>query len=98
MARHRELGLTDSEYDLIVGKMRREPNGVELAVFSLMWSEHCGYKHSRRLLKTLPTEGPRRVRGPGGNAGATDIGGGMGAPFKVEAHIHPSAVEPVQGA
>ena len=55
MARHRELGLTDHEYELIVEKLEREPNQVELAVFSLMWSEHCGYKHSRRLLRTLPT-------------------------------------------
>ena len=70
MSKHRELGLTDFEYDLIVEKMGREPNEVELAVFSLMWSEHCGYKHSRRLLKTLPTEGPRLVLGPGENAGA----------------------------
>ncbi len=96
--RHRELGLTDSEYELIVDKMGREPNEVELAVFSLMWSEHCGYKHSRRLLKTLPTEGPRLVLGPGENAGAVDIGGGMAAAFKVESHNHPSAVEPFQGA
>jgi phosphoribosylformylglycinamidine synthase subunit PurL len=96
--RHRELGLTDSEYELIVEKMGREPNEVELAVFSLMWSEHCGYKHSRRLLKTLPTEGGKLVLGPGENAGAVDIGGGMAAAFKVESHNHPSAVEPFQGA
>jgi phosphoribosylformylglycinamidine synthase subunit PurL len=96
--RHRELGLTDFEYELIVEKMGREPNEVELAVFSLMWSEHCGYKHSRRLLKTLPTEGPRLVLGPGENAGAVDVGGGMAAAFKVESHNHPSAVEPFQGA
>src|SRR4051812_18819009 len=63
-----------------------------------MWSEHCGYKHSRRLLKTLPTEGSRLVLGPGENAGAVDIGGGMAAAFKVESHNHPSAVEPFQGA
>ena len=67
--RHRELGLTDAEYDRIVALLAREPNEVELAIFSLMWSEHCGYKHSRRLLKTLPTEGPRVVMGPGENAG-----------------------------
>ena len=77
MARHRELGLTDHEYELIVEKLEREPNEVELAVFSLMWSEHCGYKHSRRLLKTLPTDGPRVVMGPGENAGAVDVGSGM---------------------
>jgi phosphoribosylformylglycinamidine synthase len=98
VSRHRELGLTDAEYELIVAKLGREPNEVELAVFSLMWSEHCGYKHSRRLLKTLPTEGGRLVLGPGENAGAVDVGGGMAAAFKVESHNHPSAVEPFQGA
>ena len=77
MARHRELGLTDHEYELIVEKLEREPNEVELAVFSLMWSEHCGYKHSRRLLKTLPTEGPKLILGPGENAGAVAVGGGL---------------------
>src|SRR5204863_8989167 len=97
-APHRELGLTDHEYDLILEQLGREPNGVELAVFSLMWSEHCGYKHSRRLLKTLPTEGGKLVLGPGENAGAVDIGGGLAAAFKVESHNHPSAVEPFQGA
>jgi phosphoribosylformylglycinamidine synthase len=98
MARHRELGLTDHEYELIVAKLEREPNEVELAVFSLMWSEHCGYKHSRKLLKTLPTEGPKLVMGPGENAGAVSVGGGLVAAFKVESHNHPSAVEPFQGA
>jgi phosphoribosylformylglycinamidine synthase II len=98
LARHRELGLTDAEYELIVEKLEREPNDVELAVFSLMWSEHCGYKHSRRLLKTLPVEGGRLVLGPGENAGAVDIGHGMACAFKVESHNHPSAVEPFQGA
>ena len=96
--KHRELGLTDFEYDLIVEKMGREPNEVELAVFSLMWSEHCGYKHSRKLLKTLPTEGPRLVMGPGENAGAVSVGNGLACAFKVESHNHPSAVEPFQGA
>ncbi len=96
--RHRELGLTDAEYELIVEKLGRDPNEVELAVFSLMWSEHCGYKHSRRLLKTLPVEGGRLVLGPGENAGAVDVGNGMACAFKVESHNHPSAVEPFQGA
>src|SRR5688500_9829778 len=96
--RHRELGLTDAEYDRIVSLLGRDPNGVELAMFSLMWSEHCGYKHSRRLLRTLPTEGPRVVMGPGENAGAVDVGGGLSCAFKVESHNHPSAVEPFQGA
>jgi phosphoribosylformylglycinamidine synthase II len=98
MSRHRELGLTDGEYELIVGKLGREPNEVELAIFSLMWSEHCGYKHSRRLLKTLPTEGPRLLLGPGENAGAVSLGDGLACAFKVESHNHPSAVEPFQGA
>jgi phosphoribosylformylglycinamidine synthase len=97
-ARHRELGLTDSEYDLIAEQLRREPNGVELAMFSLMWSEHCGYKHSRKLLRTLPTEGSAVVMGPGENAGAVDVGDGLVIAFKVESHNHPSAVEPFQGA
>jgi phosphoribosylformylglycinamidine synthase subunit PurL len=96
--RHRELGLTDAEYELIVDKLGREPNEVELAIFSLMWSEHCGYKHSRRLLETLPTEGGRLVLGPGENAGAVDLGNGLACAFKVESHNHPSAVEPFQGA
>jgi phosphoribosylformylglycinamidine synthase len=94
----RELGLTDAEYDLIVEKLEREPNGVELAMFSLMWSEHCAYKHSKALLRTLPVEGPRLVMGPGENAGAVDVGNGMSCAFKVESHNHPSAVEPFQGA
>jgi phosphoribosylformylglycinamidine synthase II len=98
MTRHAELGLTDGEYERIVALVGREPNEVELAVFSLMWSEHCGYKHSRKLLKTLPTEGPRVVMGPGENAGAVDVGGGIACAFKVESHNHPSAVEPFQGA
>jgi phosphoribosylformylglycinamidine synthase len=96
--RHRELGLTDSEYALIVEKLGREPNAVELAMFSLLWSEHCAYKHSRKLLGRLPTDGPRVVMGPGENAGAVDVGSGHAVAFKVESHNHPSAVEPFQGA
>jgi len=95
---HRELGLTDSEYELIVEKLGREPNDVELAMFSLLWSEHCAYKHSRKLLGRLPTEGERVVMGPGENAGAVDVGSGYAVAFKVESHNHPSAVEPFQGA
>ncbi|MDX6615788.1 MAG: phosphoribosylformylglycinamidine synthase subunit PurL, partial [Solirubrobacterales bacterium] len=95
---HQELGLTDSEYELIVEKLRREPNHLELAMFSLLWSEHCAYKHSRKLLAKLPTDGPRVVMGPGENAGAVDIGDGHAVAFKVESHNHPSAVEPFQGA
>ena len=95
---HRELGLTDSEYERIVELLGRDPNGVELAMFSLLWSEHCAYKHSRKLLRRLPTEGERVVMGPGENAGAVDIGNGHAVAFKVESHNHPSAVEPFQGA
>ncbi len=98
MAKHRELGLTDHEYELIVAKLGREPNDVELAMFSLLWSEHCAYKHSRKLLRRLPTEGERVVMGPGENAGAVDVGGGYAVAFKVESHNHPSAVEPFEGA
>ncbi len=97
-AKHRELGLTDSEFELIVEKLGREPNDVELAMFSLLWSEHCAYKHSRKLLRRLPTEGERVVMGPGENAGAVDVGNGYAVAFKVESHNHPSAVEPFQGA
>jgi phosphoribosylformylglycinamidine synthase subunit PurL len=96
--RHRELGLTDSEYDRIRELLSREPNDLELAMFSLMWSEHCAYKHSRKLLRRFPTEGERVVMGPGENAGAVDVGGGRVVAFKVESHNHPSAVEPFQGA
>src|SRR5436305_6716330 len=93
------LGLTRDEYALIVDKLAgRGPNQVELAMFSLLWSEHCAYKHSKKLLRTLPTEGPAVILGPGENAGAVDVGGGLACAFKVESHNHPSAVEPFQGA
>jgi phosphoribosylformylglycinamidine synthase subunit PurL len=94
----RALGLTDSEHDLIGQKIGRPPNGLELAVFSLMWSEHCAYKHSKKLLRRLPVEGPHLLMGPGENAGAVDVGDGLAIAFKVESHNHPSAVEPFQGA
>src|SRR5437588_8380150 len=97
-SRHRQLGLSDYEYDLILERLGREPNDVELAMLSLMWSEHCAYKHSRKLLHRLPTEGPAVLLGPGENAGAVDVGGGLAVAFKVEWHNHPSAVEPFQGA
>ena len=96
--KYRELGLTDHEYELIVDQLGREPNDVELAMLSLMWSEHCAYKHSKRLLRRLPTEGPHVLMGPGENAGAVDVGDGLAVAFKVESHNHPSAVEPFQGA
>src|SRR5436305_10776173 len=97
-SRHRQLGLTDSEYERIVDRLGREPGDVELAMLSLMWSEHCAYKHSRKLLRRLPTEGPHLLLGAGENAGAVDVGDGLAIAFKVESHNHPSAVEPFQGA
>src|SRR5262250_2689668 len=95
---HRALGLTDWELDRIRELLERRPNDFELAVFSLLWSEHCGYKHSAPLLRRLPSEGPRVLQGPGENAGVIDVGGGLAVAFKVESHNHPSAVEPFQGA
>ena len=92
------LGLTRAEYELICEKQGRAPNQVELAMYSLLWSEHCAYKHSKKLLRTLPTEGEHVVMGPGENAGAVDVGDGLVCAFKVESHNHPSAVEPFQGA
>jgi phosphoribosylformylglycinamidine synthase II len=92
------LGLTRAEYELVCEKQGAPPNLLELAMYSLLWSEHCAYKHSKRLLRTLPTEGPHVVMGPGENAGAVDVGGGLVCAFKVESHNHPSAVEPFQGA
>ncbi|HUB74533.1 MAG TPA: phosphoribosylformylglycinamidine synthase subunit PurL [Solirubrobacteraceae bacterium] len=92
------LGLTAAEYELVCEKQGGAPNRVELAMYSLLWSEHCAYKHSKKLLRTLPTEGEHVVMGPGENAGAVDVGGGLVCAFKVESHNHPSAVEPFQGA
>src|SRR3989440_9508264 len=92
------LGLTRAEYELVCEKQGGPPNAVELAMYSLLWSEHCAYKHSKRLLRSLPTEGAHVVIGPGENAGAVDLGGGLVCAFKVESHNHPSAVEPFQGA
>src|SRR5450759_4568569 len=92
------LGLTREEYELICEKQGAAPNVLELAMYSLLWSEHCAYKHSKKLLRTLPTEGEHVVMGPGENAGAVDVGDGLACAFKVESHNHPSAVEPFQGA
>jgi phosphoribosylformylglycinamidine synthase len=91
-------GLRTDEYDRIVELLGREPNFTELGVFSLMWSEHCGYKYSRALLSEFPSTGPQVVQGPGENAGAVDVGHGFAVVFKMESHNHPSAVEPYQGA
>jgi phosphoribosylformylglycinamidine synthase subunit PurL len=91
-------GLTPDEYERIVAFLGREPNLTELGIFSVMWSEHCSYKSSRVYLRTLPTEGPQVLQGPGENAGAIDIGDGLAAVFKIESHNHPSFIEPYQGA
>src|SRR4029079_3418188 len=95
---HRALGLTDEELDRIRELLGRNPNDFELTVFSLLWSEHCGYKHSALLLSRLPSAGERVLQGPGENAGVIDLGDGEAVAFKVESHNHPSAVEPFQGA
>jgi len=94
----RQHGLTEDEYRRIVGHLGRDPNLVELGIFSAMWSEHCSYKSSRRFLKHLPTKGPRVLQGPGENAGVVDVGGGLAVAFKMESHNHPSYIEPYQGA
>ena len=95
---HRALGLTDEELVAIEAKLGRRPNDLELAMFGVMWSEHCSYKSSRPLLATLPTGGDDVVAGPGENAGVQRIGDGLAVAFKIESHNHPSAVEPYQGA
>ena len=96
---HRRLGVTDDELDAIRDRLGdRDPNDLELAIFSVMWSEHCSYKSSRPLLGTLPTAGEGVVAGPGENAGVISIGDGLAVAFKIESHNHPSAVEPHQGA
>ena len=94
-----EIALSQAEYDMIVDRLDREPNPVELGMFGALWSEHCGYKHSRPLLRFFPSRGPRVLSQTGAeNAGAVDIGNGLAVVFKVESHNHPSAVEPRQGA
>src|SRR5207237_685139 len=90
---HRSLGLTDEEYDRVVETLGREPNRAELAMYSVMWSEHCSYKSSAVHLRKLPTEGPAVLVGPGEDAGVVDLGDGLAAVFKLESHSHPSAVE-----
>src|SRR5690349_8923627 len=96
---HRRLGITDQELQAIRDRLAgRDPNELELAMFSVMWSEHCSYKSSKPLLKTLPTQGEGVVAGPGENAGVISIGDGLAVAFKIESHNHPSAVEPYQGA
>jgi len=92
------LGLSDSEYDRILELMGRPPNYLELSLFSVMWSEHCGYKNSRPLLGRFPRDGERVLQGPGENAGVVEVGDGWALAFKMESHNHPSAVEPYEGA
>ena len=91
-------GLSEEEYARVLHALGREPNLVELGIFSVMWSEHCSYKSSRIHLKKLPTEAPWVICGPGENAGVIDIGDGQAAIFKMESHNHPSYIEPYQGA
>ena len=93
-----EYGLAPEEYALIVRRLNREPNALELGVFSVMWSEHCSYKSSRLQLRRLPTAGPGVIQGPGENAGVVSIGDGQAVVFKMESHNHPSYIEPYQGA
>src|SRR5688572_5676556 len=93
-----EYGLKPDEYALIIRRLNREPNDVELGVFSVMWSEHCSYKSSKIHLGKFPTTGPKVICGPGENAGVIDIGDGQACIFKMESHNHPSYIEPYQGA
>ena len=95
---HRALGLTDGERDEIEAILRRAPNHLELALFAVMWSEHCSYKSSRVHLRRLPTEAPHVLVGPGENAGVIDAGDGIAVAIRIESHNHPSAIEPYQGA
>jgi phosphoribosylformylglycinamidine synthase II len=95
---HRELGLTDDEFGDLTGVLGRDPNELELAMVSVMWSEHCSYKSSRIHLRRLPTEGPGVLVGPGENAGVVDVGDGIAVAIRIESHNHPSAIEPYQGA
>ena len=91
-------GLSDEEYGEIIRILNRDPNFTELGIFSAMWNEHCSYKSSKKWLRTLPTDGPQVVCGPGENAGIVDIGDGQVVVFKMESHNHPSYIEPYQGA
>ena len=93
-----EHGLATDEYQRLCDALGRVPSYTELGVASVMWSEHCSYKSSRVHLKTLPTEGPQVIQGPGENAGVVDIGDGQAVVFKMESHNHPSFIEPYQGA
>ena len=91
-------GISKSEYNLILKILKREPNLLELGIFSVMWSEHCSYKSTKKWLKTLPVSGPQVICGPGENAGIIDIEDGDALVFKIESHNHPSFIDPFQGA
>ena len=93
-----EHGLSTTEYESLVAMLGRTPTFTELGIVSALWSEHCSYKHSRPLLRTLPTSAPYVLQGPGENAGVIAVGDGLAVAFKIESHNHPSAVEPYQGA
>ena len=93
-----EHGLTEDEFERVVEMLGREPTFTELGIVSALWNEHCAYKHSRPLLRTLPTQAPYVLQGPGENAGVISIGDGLAVAFKIESHNHPTAVEPYQGA
>ncbi len=95
---HQALGLTDDEAADIERLLGRAPNHLELAMYAVMWSEHCSYKSSRLHLRRLPTEAPWVLVGPGENAGVVDVGDGIAAALRIESHNHPSAIEPYQGA
>src|SRR5215210_6369798 len=93
-----EHGINQEEYQRLVAMLGREATFTELGIVSALWNEHCSYKHSRRVLKTLPTKAPYVLQGPGENAGVISVGDGIAVAFKIESHNHPSAVEPYQGA
>ena len=94
-----ELAISEAEYDLILEKLGRQPNRLELGLFGSLWSEHCGYKHSKLLLSQFKSDNPRLLVNPGDeNAGVVDIGDGWAIVFKIESHNHPSAIEPYEGA
>ncbi|MGX0400041.1 MULTISPECIES: phosphoribosylformylglycinamidine synthase subunit PurL [Staphylococcus] len=95
---YQDMGLSDKEYDKVCEILGREPNFTETGIFSVMWSEHCSYKHSKPFLKQFPTTGEHVLMGPGEGAGVVDIGDKQAVVFKVESHNHPSAIEPYQGA
>ena len=93
-----QMGLSDTEFEMVVNILGRQPNYTETGLFSVMWSEHCSYKNSKPILRKFPTTGPRVLQGPGEGAGIVDIGDGQAVVFKMESHNHPSAIEPYQGA